>query len=187
MNKRVVPLNAALEYGGNELNDIMNELGFDNELTVDWTPQLPLDKGYQVVEFDDLPDGFANDKSEIRGYELANLPTKKEGIVLEDFEDISLEGDIAYRCNPQRQFNDFTDKAHQIFEKFALYASKEKAETLGEWVRVDFEEGGAIELPVEVDERMSGDIVEIPDFKSELDVYGLFGKSRYSKVTITKV
>ena len=187
MNKRVVPLNAALDYGGYELNDIMNALGFDNELTVDWTAKLPIEKGYQVVEFDDLPNNFGNDKSENRGYVVANLSVPKVGIELEELEDIALNGDIAYRCNPQRQFNDFTDKAHQIFEKFALYASPSRAKELGDWVRVDFEEGGAIELPVEVDERMSGDIVEIPDFKAQLDVYGLFGKSRYSKVTITKV
>jgi NADH-quinone oxidoreductase subunit G len=187
MNKRVVPLNAALEYGGYELNDILNKLGFDNEFTIEWTAKLPLDKGFQVVEFDDLSNSFGNDKSENRGYVVANLTTDKEGIKLDELEDITLDGDIAYRCNPQRQFNDFTDKAHQIFEKFALYASKERADELGEWVRVDFENGGALELPVEVDERISGNIVEIPDFKADLDVYGLFGKSRYSKVTITKV
>jgi len=99
-----------------------------------------------------------------------------------------MEGEIAYRCNPQRQFNDFTDKAHQIFEEFALYVSEEKAKEIGsDWVRVEFENSGAIELPVKVDDRMSGNIVEVPDFKAELDVYGLFGNNRYSKVTITKV
>jgi len=187
MNKRVVPLNAALPYGGYELNDIMNALGFDNEFTIDWTAKLPVDKGFQAVAFDDLPNEFGNDMSENRGYVVANLSVEGSGIELEEFDDIALDGEIAYRCNPQRQFNDFTDKAHQIFEEFALYASKERADELGEWVRVDFENGGALELPVKVDERMSGNIVEVPDFKAEMDVYGLFGKSRYSKVTITKV
>ncbi len=186
MNKRVVPLNAALDYNGYELNDIMNALGLGKNLTIDWTECLPTDKGYQLAKFDDLPNGFRNDKTENRGYVLANLSVEKSGIEIEDIEDIALEGDIVYRCNPQRQFNDFTNKAHQIFEKFALYASKERAEQLGDFVKVEFENGG-LELPVEVDERITGDIVEIPDFKSELDVYGLFGKDRYAKVTITKV
>jgi len=186
MNKRVVPLNAALDYNGYELNDIMNALGLGKNLTVDWTECLPVEKGFQLAKFDDLPNGFRNDKTENRGYLLANLNVEKAGIELEDIEDIALDGDIAYRCNPQRQFNDFTNKAHQIFEKFALYASKERAEQLGDFVKVEFENGG-LELPVEVDERITGDIVEIPDFKSELDVYGLFGKDRYAKVTITKV
>ncbi len=187
MNKRVVVLNAALDYNGYTLNDIMNKLGLGESLTVDWTSKLPVEKGYQVVRFDDLPDGFGNDMSENRGYLLANLSVEREEIELEEFNEDALEGDIAYRCNPQRQFNDFTDKAHQIFEKFALYASPERAKELGERVRVDFGERGAIELPVEVDERISGEIVEIPDFKSAYGVYDLFGQNRYAEVKITKV
>jgi NADH-quinone oxidoreductase subunit G len=187
MNKRVVPINAALDYNGYELNDIMNELGLGKEYTVSWTACLPVDKGFQVVNFDDLPNEFTNEQKENRGYVVANLPVEKEEIKLDEFNDKELEGDIAYRCNPQRQFNDFSDKAHQIFEKFALYASAKKAEELGDWVKVLFENGGGLELPVEVDDRMTGDIVEIPDFKAEMDVYSLFGKNRYAKVTITKV
>ncbi len=187
MNKRVVVLNAALDYNGYELNDIMNELGLGEDLTVTWTQKLPVEKGFQLVKFDDLPDGFKNDQSENRGYIVANRTVEKTDTDVEDIEDIALEGDIAYRCNPQRQFNDFTDKAHQIFEKFALYASPERAQELGETVRVEFEQSGAIELGVEVDERLQGDIVEIPDFKAEYDIYGLFGKNRYSQVKITKV
>ena len=187
MNKRVVVLNAALDYNGYTLNDIMNKLGLGEHLTIDWTSKLPVEKGYQVARFDDLPDGFKNDRTENRGYLLANLATPKEEIVLDAFNESGLEGTIVYRCNPQRQFNDFSDKAHQIFEKFALYASPERAKELGERVRVTFESGEALELPVEVDERISGEIVEIPDFKSEYKVYDLFGKSRYSEVKIAKV
>ena len=186
MNKRVVPINAALEYNGYTLNDIMNALDLGKEYTINWTSELPTNKGFQVVNFDDLPNEFGNDMSENRGYLLANLSVKKEGISLENIEDIALDGDIAYRCNPQRQFNDFTNKAHQIFEEFALYASPSRADELGDRVKIEFE-NGELELPVVVDERLEGDIVEVPDFKSELDVYSLFGKNRYSKVTITKV
>jgi len=187
MNKRVVPLNAALEYNGYTLNDVLNKLNLGERYTIDWTAKLPTHKGFQVVNFDDLPNGFKNDKTEYRGYLLANLSVDKKGIEIEDIKDITLKGDIAYRCNPQRQFNDFTHKAHQIFEKYALYASKERAKELGDFVRVEFANGGVLEVRVEVDERMTGNIIEIPDFKAKLDVYGLFGKDRYSKVTITKV
>jgi len=187
MNKRVVPLNAALEYTGYTLNNIMKKLGLGESFTVDWTSKLPREKGYQLTRFDDLPDGFKNDMSENRGYLLANLATPKEEIKLEALSEATLKGTIAYRCNPQRQFNDFSNKAHQIFEKFALYASPERANELGERVKVDFGERGALELPVEVDERISGEIVEIPDFKAEYEVYELFGHNRYSEVKITKV
>ncbi len=187
MNKRVVQFNAALEYNGYTLNDIMNKLGFNNNYTIDWTAKLPVDKGYQVINFDDLAEGFSNANEELRGYALANLAVDKEDIELDEFASEALSGDIAYRCNPQRQFNDFTDKAHQIFEEFALYASAAKAEELGEKVVIKFEGKGGLELPVVVDERLEGDIVEVPDFKADLDVYSLFGDNRYATVTIEKV
>ena len=97
-----------------------------------------------------------------------------------------LEGEIVYRCNPQRQFNDFSDKSHEIFESFGLYASSAKAEALGEKVEITFE-SKSITVDVIADDRMEGDIVALSDFKSAEDVYGLFGKSRYKTVTMRKV
>ncbi|WP_457607231.1 NADH-quinone oxidoreductase subunit G [Nitratifractor sp.] len=187
MNKRVVPTNAALEYGGYELNDLMNALGLGRRLTVDWTAELPVEKGFQAVAFDDLEDGFLNDGIEVRGYALT--PQKRRASTAkakEASDEAVLEGTIAYRSNPQRQFNDFTDKAHQIFEAFALYTSPEKAEELGERVVVEFG-AGSLELEVVSDERMSGEIVAVPDFKAEKDVYALFGENRFANVTIKKV
>jgi len=188
MNKRVVPTNAALEYGGYELNDLMNGLGLGKRLTINWTFDLPVEKGFQAVAFDDLEDGFLNDGTEVRGYALTSIRVDRELKEPEEAdENLSIkEGEIAYRCNPQRQFNDFTDKAHQIFESFALYASPEKAKELGERVEVVFE-NGSLTLDVVEDERMSGSIVEVPDFKAEADVYSLFGDRRYANVTIKKV
>ena len=188
MNKRVVPTNAALEYGGYELNDIMNELGVGKRLTIDWTEELPVEKGFQKVRFDDLPNHYLNDGTEVRGYELATITVKAKGTTPRQIDDkvVISDGDIAYRSNPQRQFNDFTNKAHQIFEKFALYASPKRAKELGEKVEVSFGDR-CITLDVVEDDRMSGDIVEIADFKSLADVISLFGDSRYAKVTIKRV
>ena len=186
MNKRVVPTNAALEYGGYELNDLMNALGLGRRLTVDWTAELPVDKGFRAAAFDDLEEGFLNDGSEIRGYALTPIRGRASTAKAKKAEAEAMEGEIAYRCNPQRQFNDFTDKAHQIFEAFACYASPVRAEELGEKVQVRFERG-SLTLPVVADERMGGPIVAIPDFKAEADVTGLFGASRYANVTLKKV
>ncbi len=187
MNKRVVPTNAALEYGGYNLNDIMSAIGLGKTLSVDWTMELPVDKGFQAVAFDDLEDGFLNDGTEIRGYELTSIKRRASTAKAKPASQNSiLDGEIAYRCNPQRQFNDFTNKAHQIFEEFALYASKEKVKELGERVEVEFE-NGTLKLDVIVDERMSGEIVAIPDFKASADVYSLFGEHRYANVTLKKV
>jgi NADH-quinone oxidoreductase subunit G len=187
MAKRVLPTNAALEYDGYELNDIVKALVGAPELTIDWTAVLPTDRGFKAVEFDSLPNAFTNQGVDNRGYVLEVSNVEVELPTVEKFdESLTLEGEIAYRCNPARQFNDFTDKSHEIFEAFALYASTAKAESLGEKVEVVFE-NGSITLDVVADEKIQGDIVKVPDFKSAKDVYGLFGESRYQTVTLRKV
>jgi len=187
MHKRVTPTNAALEYKGYELNDIMREVAAAPKETINWTVHLPVDKGFKAVEFDSLPNGYTNDGRENRGYTLTATSKEVDEVSVDKFEEsIALEGDIAYRCNPQRQFNDFSDKAHEIFEAFALYASPARAEALGKKVEVEFE-NGSLTLDVVVDDRMEGDIVAIPDFKSAKNIYELFGESRYQTVTIKEV
>jgi NADH-quinone oxidoreductase subunit G len=187
MHKRVIPTNAALEYHGYELNDIIREVVSAPKYTIDWTPHLPTDKGFKAVEFDSLPNKYENDGTEKRGYLLDTTSKEVNKLEVEKFDDsIVLEGEIAYRCNPQRQFNDFTDKAHQIFEKFGLYASPAKAKQLGKKVIVEFD-SRSLRLDVIVDDRMEGDIVAIPDFKSAENIYELFGASRYQKVIIREV
>jgi len=187
MHKRVTPTNAALAYNGYELNDIVKVLADAPAETVEWTEKLPVEKGFQAVEFDTLPNGYLNDGTENRGYELTRNSRESGEIKVEKFDEKNvLEGEIVYRCNPQRQFNDFSDKAHEIFEAFGLYASPAKAEALGERVAIDFG-GKSIEVAVIADERMDGDIVALSDFKSAQDVYSLFGGSRYKTVTMRKV
>ena len=187
MHKRVTPTNAALEYKGHELNDLMKVLTGAPELTIDWTEKLPTEKGFKTAKFDDLPNGYLNDGTENRGYALENMTVEAEAIRVERFDESAvLEGEIVYRCNPQRQFNDFSDKAHEIFEGFGLYASPEKAETLGKKVEIDFG-GKSITVDVIADDRMAGEITALADFRSAADVYGLFGNARYRKVTMRKV
>lgn len=187
MSKRVVPTNAALEYGGYELNDIVDALIGAPEETIDWTEKLPVSKGYKSVKFDSLPNGYNNDGTENRGYLLKTSSRKAKMPAVEKFDEASaLEGEIVYRCNPGRQFSDFTDKAHEIFEPFGLYASTEKAEKLGNKVEIVFENGSII-ADVIIDDKIKGDITKLSDFKSAKDVYGLFGESRYKTVTMRKV
>jgi NADH-quinone oxidoreductase subunit G len=187
MHKRVTPTNAALEYKGYELNDIMKVLVDAPAETIDWTVSLPTKKGFKAVEFDALPNGYLNDGTENRGYQLTQKSKKAKEINVKKIdESATLEGEIVYRCNPQRQFNDFSDKAHEIFEAFGLYASPARAEALGKKVEIDFGDR-SISVEVIADERMDGDIVALSDFKSAQDVYGLFGESRYKTVTMRKV
>jgi NADH-quinone oxidoreductase subunit G len=187
MHKRVIPTNAALEYKGYELNDIMKVLIDAPRETIEWTVKLPVSKGFKAVEFDSLPNGYLNDGTENRGYELTTKKRKVKEIKVDKIdESITLDGEIVYRCNPQRQFNDFSDKAHEIFEVFGLYASTAKAEVLGDKVEIVFE-NRSITVDVIADERMEGDIVALADFKSAQDIYTLFGGSRYKTVTMRKV
>jgi NADH-quinone oxidoreductase subunit G len=185
--KRVLPTNAAVEYHGYELNDIIQVLVSAPALTIDWTAMLAVDRGFKAVEFDSLANAFSNDGVDKRGYRLvaSNAETDLPEVEKCD-ESAVLEGDIAYRCNPARQFNDFTDKSHEIFETFALYASIEKAESLGDKVEVIFD-NGSITLDVVADAKIIGDIVKVPDFRAAEGVYDLFGESRYKTVTLRKV
>ncbi len=187
MNKVVVPTNPALEYKGYELNDILNEFDIGLDETIDFTPKLARFDGFKDIEFDDLPNGYTNTGKENRGYIIDNISVEKQAVSVVEFNDsIVLEGEIAYRCNPQRQFNDFTDKSHQINEEFALYVSPSKAQTLEEEVEVEFDKDTTLKLKVVVDDRIDGDIVLVPDFKSHQNIYSIFGKDRYKTVTIKK-
>ncbi len=187
IGKRVLPTNAAVEYAGYELNDLMQALVGAPELTIDWTPMLPTDKGFKAVAFDSLTNSFSNDGVDHRGYQLENNDAETELPEVEKFDESAvLEGEIAYRCNPARQFNDFTDKSHEIFETFALYASTEKAASLGEKVEVVFD-NGSITLDVVADAKITGDIVKVPDYRAAEGVYDLFDGSRYKTVTLRKV
>jgi NADH-quinone oxidoreductase subunit G len=187
LSKRVVPTNVAVEYGGYVLNDVLGEVMTTPKLTIDWTVHLPSSKGFKSLEFDALANSFDNAGNDNRGYALEVTTKDVELPSVEKFDEkTALEGDIVYRCNPPRQFNDFSDKAHQIFEAFGLYASSARAEVLGSKVEVVFE-NGSIVVDVIVDEKMEGDIVALSDFKSAENVYGLFGESRYQTVTIREV
>ena len=187
IGKRVLPTNAAVEYNGYELNELMEVLVGAPKLTIDWTETLPTDRGFKAVAFDSLPNAFENDGTDNRGYTLETNNVETELPEVEKFDESAvLEGDIAYRCNPARQFNDFTDKSHEIFETFALYASVEKAKSLGDKVEVVFE-NGSITLDVVADAKITGDIVKVPDYRAAEGVYDLFGASRYQTVTLRKV
>ena len=132
-DKRVVPTNAALDYGGYELNDIACALGVCAEHAISYTPSLGAD--FEQVKFDDLENFYDNGGANHRGYELRN---EKFTASEEDFE-ISPsaplragEGEILiYEANPLHQFNKFSGASSALGEAGALYLSPGIAETLG--------------------------------------------------------
>lgn len=107
-NKRVVPVNPAVDYNGYTLGNIANSLGIDLEYTVDLTPELPIEKGFKRESFDTLPDVFEPDGTENRGYLLNETTHTPEDTVEKIAPSKKLEGTVVYRCNPVKQFNEFT-------------------------------------------------------------------------------
>ncbi|WP_456485117.1 NADH-quinone oxidoreductase subunit G [Hydrogenimonas sp.] len=190
-DKRVVPTNAALGYKGYILNDIANELGLKADLTIDYSIALPAEKGFKPFEFDDLPNHYTNSGEEIRGYhlEVHEVPAESENIAPIGKKS-AMSGEIAYRCNPVLQFNQFTKKAHQIATDGKILLSAKKSEALGvnegDNIRLVFE-SGTVELPVQIDKFIDGDILLVPDFDPAIECESLFASNRFQKVHVEKV
>ena len=191
LDKRVVPTNAALGYSGYVLNDLANALGLEAEQTIDYTTQLPKAKGFEPLEFDLMPNFFDNGGNELRGYILKNATLKAEDDLDKLAKIEKMDGEIAYRSNPINQFNQFTNKAHQLKTDGAVYVSSEflEAKSLGEGDMVEVKsDGGSISAKLELDKQLTGEIIYLGTFDKALDTTSVFKDgSRFSSVTIRKV
>ena len=192
IDKRVVPTNVALPYDGYVLNDIARALGVsDKEYTIEFTKELPQDKGYKEIEFDDLPNEFLNDGSENRGYILeakrVNLSREK----IEEIEELpEFNGTVVYRCEPVLQFSPFTAKAHQLKENGGLYASETFLNEFelkeGDKVKIQ-KENNTITLEVKLDDKI-GSGAYISTFDKNIDSGKIFDNGyRFTEVNIKKV
>ncbi len=195
IDKKLIPTNVAIEYKGYVLNDIANVV-LDEELeyTIEYTHELPIDKGFQRIEFDKLPNYFGNDRVEYRGYEIKSFETLKLDEV-KRLDNLKLEVDeeetIIYRANPINQFNEFTAKAHEFAKKLqsGIFTSRVLFEKLklqeNDRVKVKSNNYELI-LNVYLDEQIDGDIAYISTFQKDLDSKSFFDTSRYSKAVIKK-
>ncbi|MBU1642804.1 NADH-quinone oxidoreductase subunit G [bacterium] len=189
---RVNPTNAAVPYHGYELNDIANALGVKAKNTIDYTARLGQLAGFKSENFDDLPNYYTNKGEEMRGYELSITETATDGDenVTAFNEAAAMKEAMVYLANPTLQFNDFTNKAHQLHEEAALYVSSvyASANELTEGTKVSVETArGSLELNVKIDTKMGGNIPFIPNFDSNLNSEALFSGYRFSNVSIKKV
>ena len=132
-DKRVVPTNAALDYGGYELNDIACALGVCAEHAIGYTPSLGAD--FEPIKFDDLENFYDNGSANHRGYELRNEELAASEEEFEILLSVPLgagEGEILiYEANPLHQFNKFSGASSGLGEAGALYLSPGIAEALG--------------------------------------------------------
>ncbi len=191
VNKRVNPTNAAISYKGYELNDIANALGFEAQNVIDYTVKLPTAVGFKHEEFDNLPNHYENDGTEMRGYVLENVavsPSGDESVA--QFSDAKLEGSIIYLANPVRQFSGFTYKATELDEVSGIYMSEEFLSNS------DFSEGDSVKITTDngtltanivSDNKIEGSIVVLPTFDKNLNSEALFSGYRFSAASIEKV
>ena len=192
INKRVNPTNAAIGYGGYELNDVANALGLNSELTIDYTASLPTSKGFKAEAFDDLPNHYTNSGEEMRGYELKNMGKKASAdeSVKEIDEALTLGDSIVYSANPVRQFSDFTNKTTNLDEVSGIYLSEEFLNDSelneGDSLKVKSENGELVAKIVS-DNKIAGNIIVIPTFDSKLNSEALFSGYRFASASIEKV
>jgi NADH-quinone oxidoreductase subunit G len=191
INKRVNPTNAALPYKGYELNDIANELGMNSENVIDYTVSLPTAVGFKEEAFDNLPNHYENDGTEVRGYLLENVKINRStNQNVEPFGEDKLEGTLIYLANPVRQFTAFTNKTTNLDEIAGLYMSEEFLSQSelneGDNVRVK-NSNGEIVVNIVSDNKIAGDIAVLPTFDSKINSEALFSGYRFATASIEKV
>ena len=185
VDKRVVPIAPATPYSGYELNDIARALGLEYENTIDYTQELPLEKGFKSIEYDALQFGFLNDGSEIRGYLLgAHFPNETLEVAPIELEE--LESYNLYARNPMAHFSRSTLASLHIDSKNGLQLSEKYAQMLGisegDKVEVRFANGEVVEVLAILDKGMEGEFgaLGVCGFEES----ALFPTTRYANVSL---
>jgi NADH-quinone oxidoreductase subunit G len=188
IDKRVVPMHVALPYGGYVLNDIANALGLHAKYTIDYTAQLPVEKGFEQTAFDDLPEYFDAVGTEHRGYLLKAQRVSVKRVLDEVDEIEAFDGAVIYRCDPVDQFSPFTAKAKLLNDEPVLRGSSQfaAAAKLQEGDRIRFEvDGVPFERLFKIDTAMKGTIALNPSFDMGLSC-SLLSSYRFSRLVYEK-
>ena len=127
VDKRVVPTHVALPYDGYILNDVMNALGIKEKYTIDYTEKLPVEKGFETVAFDSLPDYYDISGNENRGYLLTPVEVEKSGKIHSVASLPTYDGAVLYQCNEGNQFSAFTQKTKLLKSDIRLKGSAQFA------------------------------------------------------------
>ena len=187
INKKVVPTNPAVRFDGFCLNDIANKLGITQKYTIDYTKELPTDKGFKSEDFDHLPNVFTNSGEEIRGYDLETKKVRAR-IKLDEIDEIdSFDGVVMYSCNPNSQKNVFSNLCEHLPKDGRVIGSAQFA------VAAKIKDGDTIEFEIDglkvckefrVDENLKGTIGLLPNFDMGYEGQKLWGIYRYNKIKI---
>jgi NADH-quinone oxidoreductase subunit G len=191
IDKRVVVINPALPYNGYTLLEVANKLGLNGySYTVDYTKELPINRGYKSVDFDSLDNHYTRDGVEKRGYLLeieATTPTDE----VEEIEEIKeFNGSVVYRCNPILHFNEFTAKSTTLKTDSVLTASKQFAIASKiedkDLVEIDIN-GVKIQKVFKIDTSLKGTIALLDTFDDSISNYCISSDYRFAITKITKV
>ena len=191
LDKRVVPTNVALPYGGYCLNDIASELGVKAQYTIDYTEQLPEANGFTAMRFDDIPYHFSTREGEVRGYALKRMKHSVDS-TLEDVAELpEFNGPVVYRCDPVLQFGPQTYRASQLSGEEPVLTGSQQfavAAKLTEGMRVRLNVNGTeMERVFKIDPSLKGTIALNPTFDLGLSEDLLSSNYRYSQSKIEVV
>lgn len=179
IDKKLVVLNAGVEYKGYELNDLANALDVKSENIIDYTPKL----GFKDIEFDSLDNYYDNIGNEYRGYEVESKSNRKRPKLSEVEELGEFNGSVLYNANPIDQFSIFTKDCKQIEEKLELIGSEQFALAAkiksGDKVRF-IVDGMEYERQFHLDRHMKGTIAYNPTF----DIDSKSSNYRYNQVKL---
>ncbi|WP_103583230.1 NADH-quinone oxidoreductase subunit G [Campylobacter concisus] len=195
INNALVPTNVAIPHKGYFLNDIANALGLMAKNTIDYTPNLPKEKGYKGIKFDNLENFYANDGTSHRGYklEISNFtPNDDIEPLLKDSKSINLKGDevLISLANPINLPSFFANYATQTAKRAKLYASSEfmaKFEISQNEAIILEKDGHKLAICVELDSELGGVGAYLGDYDNKLDVgVIIFNGKSYATVKIIK-
>ena len=191
IDKRVINTNAALNFDGYCLNDIVNEfLEFKIENTVGYTEKLPEEKGFKPYKFDDLKNGYDKYGTDLRGYELG-YESISENINLSEVSDISTyNGSVVYRCEPLHQFNHNTAKSLLLQTNKSLRGSSSFAMAAkirdGDTIDITYS-GKTTTKKFKIDPTIKGTVALYPTFDDGLNDDLIPIGYRFKQVQIRKV
>ena len=196
INNALVPTNVAIPHKGYFLNDIANTLGLMAMAkdTIDYTPNLPKEKGYKGIKFDDLENFYANDSTSHRGYklEISNFTPKEdiESLFKEKNEPNLKDGEaLVSLANPINLPSFFANYATQTAKRAKLYASSEfmaKFEISQNEAIILEKDEHKLAICVELDSELGGVAAYLGDYDDKLDVGVIFNGKSYAPVKIIK-
>lgn len=188
IDHQVLPTNVAVPFKGYTLNDLANAMGVEARYTIDYTCQLPREKGFNGMAFDDLGNFYGPLGEDNRGYMLENMDVAAEG-KLEEIDDLpEFNGTVVYRCNPVNQFNAATAKTSQLEQQPDLRGSAQFAAAAkigdGDQVKIEFA-GEVQERRFTMDPSLKGTIALVPAYDTPFG--SLNDQYRFEKVKISKM